>query len=55
MGMIILAITATRRRPARKKARPVQAYKREHKKIVASIFFLVINIRMWGSAPHSFC
>lgn len=39
IGMIILAITATRRSPAKKKARPTDAYKRELKKIVASIFF----------------
>lgn len=37
--MIILAITATRRRPAKKKARPTEAYIREPKKIADSIFF----------------
>lgn len=37
MGMIILEMTATRRRPVKKKANPVHAYKRLHKKIVDSM------------------
>ena len=54
MGLIIiLAITATRRRPAKKKSKATDAYKRLHKKIVDSMITLLL-IEKWEGCPLPF-
>lgn len=54
MGIIILAITATNKRPAKKKARPVHAYKRLHKKIVDSMINPIDRRKKGGVTPSPF-